>query len=218
MAVGLASSSWYWQYIYRHNPDLKHIPLVGPGGRIGRVGRFLNSNSQRPVQFESIELAARFSHRVCLGVWLLNSGKTCEAASKPRTDLTKVLESALARLGAGSPATDGLIANLSYQRGMAYLRLGFTAEAVDAFLAGVPKKLRPAPTAPNRTRLQSTKGTSRLLQPVWKRPALLGDPARNLFMVGMLYLFANEKEAAQKFIATAANTGLPEAISAMQIR
>lgn len=214
MAVGLASSSWYWKHIYRHNPDLKRFPLVGPKGRFGRIRRFLGSNSDRPAQFETVELAMRFNNRICLGTWLLNSGQSCNAISKPNKDLTSVLENALERLGAGSPTTDSMIAALCYQRGMAYLRLGFAVEAVDAFLAGVPKKLRPARDLRNRPKLQSVKHAPRLLQPVWNRPVLLGDPGRNLFMAGMLFLFANDTEAARKYIVAAANTGLPEAISA----
>jgi len=214
MAVGLASSSWYWEYIYRHNPELNRFSLGGSGGRLGRIRRFLRSNSHRPVQFETIELATFFSDEVCLGIWLLNSGKYCDAVSKPNTSLTRALKSALQRLDAGSPATDQMIAALSYQRGMADLRLGFTVEAVDAFLSGVPKKLSPAQDVRSRTKLRTIKRAFRLTSPAWKRPALLGDPGRNLFMAGMIFVLANDLESAQKLVGAAANTGLPEAVAA----
>jgi hypothetical protein len=214
MAVGLASSSWYWEHMYRHNPDLSRFPLLGPGGRTGRIKRFLMANSSRPIQFETFDLAVRWSDKVCIGEWLLNSGRDCEGGTKPNMTSMRLLQAALLKLGAGSPATDGLIAALTYQRGDALWKLGFPREAIEAFLAGVPARLRPERSAAATERIRTIGISSRLLEPAWKRPALLGDPGRNLFMAALLFLLARENAAARDHFAAAANTGLPEAISA----
>jgi hypothetical protein len=213
MAVGLASSSWYWDYILRQNPELNVFSITGSGGRLGRIERFLGANSERPIQFESIELATRFSDRVCLGKWLLNSGRLCHSSYKPNVASTIRMENALRQLGDGSPSTDDMIADVTYRRGVALWKSGYPAEAIDSFLAGVPEKLRPMRGELVLPQINAPPNLPTLSPPVWKRPALIGDPGRNLFMASLLFSLVHDEQAARAHLVAAANTGLPEALA-----
>ncbi|HEX4351789.1 MAG TPA: DUF2723 domain-containing protein, partial [Polyangiales bacterium] len=57
LAYGLSGSSWHWEHVQRRHPDLKRAPLRGPGGRPGRVQRWLAANGGRPVLVEQLAIA-----------------------------------------------------------------------------------------------------------------------------------------------------------------
>jgi hypothetical protein len=52
--------------------------------------------------------------------------------------------------------------------------------------------------------------------PGFRRSAALGDPARNLFILGVLLHSAELTTEAKPFVRAAARDGLPEALSALQ--
>jgi hypothetical protein len=138
VAHGLASSGWFWRHLYRRHPDLNVIELRGPGGRDGRVRRFLRANSTRPVQVERVALADRLGLPTCPSEWLLDVRNTCgDNAHEP--SLARYASVALAELGTGSPGTDGLIALVTLDRGHDLYSQGFPRAAIASLLSGVPR-------------------------------------------------------------------------------
>ena len=81
LAVGLANSSWYWAWLYRHHPSLTAIELRGPGGRMGRVRRFLEAQN-RPTIYEDFGTAVRYGRPACVRRWLVGGPKACSSGSE----------------------------------------------------------------------------------------------------------------------------------------
>ena len=177
LAHGLASSGWFWRHLYRRHPGLEPIDLVGPGGRDGRVRRFLHANPSRPVQIERAALAHRLGLPTCPGEWLLYVRAGCgDVAGEPA--LARYASSALATLGDGSPGTDGLIALVTLDRGHDLYSQGFPRAAIATLLAGVPRiegteevNLSSIPV-----RIQPSVRPA----PIYEPRVALGDAARNL--------------------------------------
>ncbi|MFH0903439.1 MAG: hypothetical protein V2A73_22650, partial [Pseudomonadota bacterium] len=209
---GLASSSWYWEFLYRKHPDLRPIVLRGPGGPIGRVIRFLDANPARPLMFERLDLAAPYQRAACLKGWLAATGEACAGNDPPDRRPATVLAEQLALLGSGSPPTGDLIALLALERGVALWRLGHAELALEALLAGVPSELRillpPPPTAETLAGAPAYRDAI----PAWERPVALGDPARNLFFAAMLRSAAGDIPGAHRSMILAATLELPEAL------
>ena len=57
VSVGLSGSSWFWERLYRRHPDLRPFPVGGPGGRLGRIRRFLGAQGDRAISAENVGLA-----------------------------------------------------------------------------------------------------------------------------------------------------------------
>ncbi|HJZ86069.1 MAG TPA: DUF2723 domain-containing protein [Polyangia bacterium] len=209
---GLASSSWYWEHLFRRHPDLERIELRAPGGTVGRVRRLLSAHPARAVLVERFALAAELGLIVCADGWLLRADAAC-AEPGPLDDApTRLLAAALAEVGAGSPASDGVLTQVAFDRGEALWRLGHGAAALEAFLAGVPARERPAPTALDQAALERVPPLRGRLS-AWQRQSALGDPARNLLLAGLLLRAAGDTAGAERHFRAAAMLGLPEAQS-----
>lgn len=216
LVYGLASSSWHWQHIYRRHRELAAFPLLGPGGKPARVRRFIAANGSRPLLLERISIASELGVRACPGGLYLRAGPACERAPATNARPAALLARALRGVGDGSPSTDGAIAETAYEVGEAWWRLGSPRAAYEVLLAGVPPAMqaRPAAASPALDRVPP------LAQPLpaWRRAAALGDPARNLFVAGVLAHAAGLDEAALAHLRAAALDGLPEALDLLAAR
>lgn len=210
---GLASSSWYWDHLYRRHPTLPRFALRGPRGRDGRLGRLLAAMPDRAVHVSGPELARSLGLTPCEVGYLMrvrpctamNGGMRLSAAAA-----TRALADAMNVVGTGSPATDGALAEVALGRGELLWRLGHPAAALHALLAGVPPGQRPAvpPVDPHAlTAARPLRGEL----PVWREQVALGDPRRALFLAGALMQAAGASDAARSYAAQAAALGLPEA-------
>lgn len=191
VAYGLASSEWFWRHLYRRHADLEPLQLRGPGGRDGRVRRFLQSNSTRPVQIERAALAHRLGLPTCPSEWLLDVHARCGlTAHEP--SLALHASAALAELGSGSPGTDGLIAAVTLDRGHDLYCQGFPRAAIASLLAGVPRfhGIEEVDLSSVPARIEPSVRPA----PSYAPPAALGDAARNLHYASTI---ANATGAAQ---------------------
>jgi Protein of unknown function (DUF2723) len=220
LAYGLASSSWHWEQLLRAHPDLKPVALQGPGGRAGRVRRWLAANPQRPIIIESWYTGREIGLEMCEGGLFLRAGAACDGAKQASTMATptsaardsaaNLIAKQLDELAEGSPSVAGLLAQTSYTLGEALWRIGDAREAHAALLAGVPRSLWPVRTL--------SEGFVRAAAPppsaapmVYAKPAALGDPGRNLFLAGAIVSATGDRALATEYLRAAAKTGLPEA-------
>ncbi len=211
LAYGLASSSWHWEQLFRAHSDLKPIALLGPGGRAGRVRRWLDANAERAVIVERWSAGREIGLAMCAGGLFLRAGTLCDGAARAIGEPpAKLIAEQLDRLGEGSPSVEGLLAQTSYTLGEGLWRLGDARQAHDTLLAGVPKALWPAQTL--------REGFERVLAlppsaagMIFAKPAALGDPGRNLFLAGAIVNAAGDRALAAEYLRAAARTGLPEA-------
>ena len=177
VAYGLSSSGWFWRHLYRRHPDLEAISLQGPGGRDGRVRRFLATNPTRPVQIETASLANRLGLPTCPAEWLLEVRAGCgDATQEP--SLTRYASAALAELEDGSPGTSGLIARVTLDRGHDLYSQGFPRVAIASLLSGVPQVegLQQVDLSSVPPRIQPSVRPT----PAYEPRVALGDAARNL--------------------------------------
>ena len=209
LAYGLSSSSWHWEQLQRQHPDLKPSELRGPGGRAGRVRRWLDANAGREVRVEQLGIARELGLSACPGGMYLRTGAACAGEPRQNPSTAQLLAAELAGLGIGSPSALGAIADVSFGRGESLWRLGQPAAAHDMLLAGVPRAHWP-PQRPAAARLEHAAALSDRL-PGWQRAAALGDPARNLFLAGAIVDAAGESALARGYLNAAAQLGLPEA-------
>lgn len=212
LAHGLASSSWFWEHIYRRHPQLAAFPLRGPGGRNARIGRFLAANPQRQVNVEQLEIVEQLGLRACRGGLYLRTGAACDEA-QPTPALPSahaLLAQQLAAVGDGSPSADGALADVSFHLGYALWRVGEPDAAYATLLAGVPDALEPRSAAGIHGLAGVSPAAARV--PAWRRTAALGEPARNLFLAGSLAASAGKLDVASALIGAAASLGLPEAL------
>jgi hypothetical protein len=142
--LGLGSSSWFWKHLQRRHPGLAPFDLHGPGGRLGRVRRFVQAQGPRPHAVEHLTMAGNLGQPVASVGFLLHDGPS---AVDPQI-ATAAIAAAAAAIGTGSPDGTGVLALTSYARGEALWRLGHPAAAYRALLAGVPPGQRPAGAPP----------------------------------------------------------------------
>ena len=181
LPVGLAGSSWFWQRLYRLHPELEPFAVRGPGGRIGRIRRFLAAQRGRSLAAENVGLT-RLGGFAPQGVgWLVWGQPVSEAQMRAAT---AAIEGAARVIGGGSADGTGTLALVSYVRGEALWTLGQAQAAHRALLAGVPPALRPA-AAPAATRWKEIPPLRRSL-PAAQGLRGLGDPARNLELARFL--------------------------------
>jgi Protein of unknown function (DUF2723) len=152
LPLGLGSSSWFWQHLAGRHPELAAFPLMGPGGRIGRVHRFLAAQGDRPRAFEHLGMAHNLGAApAAVGFLLYDRPATSPIASELPTDpelATAAIARAAEAIGSGSPDGTGVLALTSYARGEALWRSGHPGAAYRALLAGVPPHQRPAAPPP----------------------------------------------------------------------
>jgi hypothetical protein len=183
LAWGLSSSEWYWNFLYRRHPGLQLIELRGPGGRVGRVRRFLEANADRPVQVERVSIAARLGLRVCPSDWMLDSRRRCpEPGGEPA--LARAAAAALPVLGTGSPGTDGWIALMTLHRGHDLYALGLPRSAVATLLAGVPQI--EALTELDVSTVPARVSAMNRPHPSYLPRVALGHPAQNLHYAALI--------------------------------
>ena len=183
LAHGLASSEWYWIYTYRSHPGLQLIELRGPGGRTGRIRRFLDANSDRPVQVERVAMAIRLGLRVCPSDWMLDIRRRCpEPNGEPA--LARAAAAELPILGNGSPGTASWIALMTLQRGHDLYMLGLPRSAVATLLSGVPQI--EALTEIDLAAVPSRISAMEHPHPAYRPRVALGDPAQNLHYAALI--------------------------------
>jgi hypothetical protein len=212
LAYGLGSSRWHWEQIFRRHRDLVPIPLAGPGGKPARVRRLLDANRVRPVLVERTSMASELGLAVCAGGLYLRTGDACGTPSAPNPAVPALLARTLGTLRDGSPGADGAIAQIAFGLGESAWHLGHPRSAYTAFLSGVPRELLPR-TAAHMPDALSTLPALRAPLPAFERSAALGDPARNLFVVGMMLEAAGSHDEAVAMVRAAADAGLPEALA-----
>jgi hypothetical protein len=214
LAYGLSSSSWHWQRIYALHPELTQIALKGAGGKVGRVQRFLAAHRDRPVLVERFGLATELGIEVCPGGVYLRTGSACQTPAPPDASIAELLADLLGKLDSGSPGAAGAIAQTSYSIGEGLLRMGYPRAGLRVLLAGVPARLQPTGANVSLLPVRAPPFSPRLAD--WRRSAALGDPARNLFVAGVLLAAANNPDAAISYVRAAQRDGLPEAVELLE--
>jgi hypothetical protein len=207
LAWGLSSSSWYWRHLHERHPGLVRIDL--PGAPEVRLRRFLAAQGDRPVLVESGELVGAAQVRVCAGPILLQTAPCPADEAAAARAVTTWVDS----IGDGSPATEGVLAHVAFERGEALWTLGRPALALRAYLAGVPAPLRGLPPE-TEARLEGDSLAVPPLRhppPAWRRPYPLGRPEWNLFRAAELLHRAGDEGGAAHLLARAAALGLAEA-------
>ena len=144
--LGLTGSSWFWRHLFRRHPELAAFDLTGPGGRIGRMHRFLQAQANRPRAFEHLTLAHNLG-TVPAAVGFLLHDRPATPPIDPEL-ATAAIARAAEVIGNGSPDGVGVLALTSYARGEALWRGGHPAAAYRALLAGVPPDRRPGGAPP----------------------------------------------------------------------
>jgi len=125
--LGLASSSWLWELIYRRHPDLHPFLVRGPGGRDARVRRFLDAHPERHGFTTDRSLALRVGATGCVNGVVLDLAP-CAGASRA-DGLLPLLRRSHTVLGDGSPGTTGLLAWEAETRARALAAEGRAREA-----------------------------------------------------------------------------------------
>jgi hypothetical protein len=180
---GLASSQWYWDFLYRRHPELQLIELSAPGGRDARVRRFLRANQAHPIQVERVTLGARLGLPTCASDWLLDVRQRCGIWSNEPA-LARASAAALAELGNGSPGTAELIALVTLHRGHDLFSQGWPRAAITALLAGVPafESLEDLDPIDVPVRIAPALRPT----PVYEPRVALGTPAQNLHYASVI--------------------------------
>lgn len=209
LAYGLSGSSWHWRRLHALHPDIKPIDLTKRGSRLLRVRDWLKDNSDRAVLVERYTLARLLELRVCAGGLYFWTGAMCDAPSQLAPATARLFREQLAKLGDGSPAAAGAIAEVTEQLGSGLWRLGLPEAAHDMLMAGAPQEAWPAQLADPR-RLATAKPLV-APPPSWTRAVALGDPARNLFLAGAVAAASGQAQAAHRYVQAAASLHLPEA-------
>lgn len=212
LAVGLASSTWYWNHLYALHPDLERAATRGPGGRDGRIRRFLRANPDRAVLFEHSRHASLVGEPVCAGAWMIHARDCGPDRRRAIAAASRRLDEALEAVGQGSPPSEAVLAAVALSRGDALWRIGEGGSALEALLAGVPAEWRPR-RRPNASRsAPPLRGPA----PVWSRAVPIGDPARNLWVAANLSRAMGDTAGALDCLRGAAALGLPETVEGLR--
>jgi len=207
VAMGLASSSWYWDHLAARHPDLEQFALTAPGdGRAARVRRLLAANPERRVLTESSELAFELGRMPCgVGalIWTARPGESGCRAPDPAPVTQAIAAAAPFRAESLEVA-----ARVGEARGVALWRLGLGAPALDAMTSGLHASgVGPAPVEEVPPRAAPLSGAL----PAWTRPAALHDPARNVALAGLLLDAAGRRQPALAYVDAAIAMGLTDA-------
>lgn len=201
VALGLSSSSWFWEHTFARHPGLNTMALEGPGGRAGRVRRLLEANPDRPVQVESFRIAQALGLEVCGVGWSLHT--RCEPGfPTPMSATSEVVDGAPYRGESREVA-----ARVGEARGEMLWRLGYGDAAARAWLAGVG-------SVPSGLPERGPPLSGPL--PDWTQPAALHDPARNFALAGLLLHALGRRAEALGFVDRAMRDGLHQASAARQ--
>lgn len=208
VGYGLGSSSWFWEQLSARHPNLAPFALRGPGGREGRIHRFLQAQAERPVLVQTPALARAVGMRVCPGRWLWRARMPC-AQGEELEVAARTLARLRGELGTGTPTSPGALAAVALERGEYLWRFGLAQPALTTLLSAVqPALYGKVPALQNAPALQTP-------LPRWSRPADLGDPARNLMVASSLAHAGGQFEQAVQWLTRAAELQLPEALAAV---
>lgn len=202
VARGLASSSWFWEHTRARHPDLADFELVGPGGRSGRLGRFVAANPERTVLVEHAPLARELGLTPC-GVGFLVF-TACREPIDP--DLAS---SAIEGAGPFRGESLEVAARVNEARGEVLWRMGGGAVAARAFLAGFHRSgLGPALGGPLPSRAPPLGGAL----PSWGQgEAAIHSPLRTLTLSALLLHSMGRPALALELIEVAEAGGFDEA-------
>ncbi|MEM6961104.1 MAG: hypothetical protein AAF550_05105, partial [Myxococcota bacterium] len=207
LAWGLTSSSWYWNHLWARHPDLHQIAMHGGEGKLGRIARFLSANSKRALMIEPSNLLDIFETTPCATGWLAHmpkSGRACPQANA--ADATSTVRRLTRQIQMGSPPTHEVLANIALWRGAALWKQRDYNAALEALLSGVPDSSR----LEHLSIPDDLEEIPALEIHEWTRAAAVADPARNLFVAGVLLSSAGQEPEAHKLFTLARKMGLPE--------
>ena len=206
LADGLADSSWYWTWIFDTHPDLVRTELSG--SHSDRLRRFLAAQGDRPVLVETGPQSAVLGGPVCADAYFARLGQCPDNVDLDAA--AQLLERLSAQMGDGSPTTEGVLAQVAFDRGELLWTLGHGRAALRAYLSAVPADVRPP--VPDALGAQ-LEGAPPLRTPplVWKQAEPLGRAERNLYRAAQLLYAAGLEGAATSALQAAADLGLPEA-------
>jgi len=185
LPLGLASSSWLWELVYRRHPDLAPFALRGPGGREARVQRFLAAQPARAAFTLHRDVALRVGAPGCVHGVLLTLAP-CTGPARP-DGLAPLLSRAHALLADGSPGAAALLAWEAETRARALAAEGRARDAFALLTLTVPSV--PSSGIPERT-------------PPFELPAStvvsdgMGSYQRNLLRAADLALLARQPHVA----------------------
>lgn len=212
-ATGLSGTGWWWVRLLQRHPDLvRPPPRREPWVLQGR--RFLTANPELIPEYEGWRLAVLLGRPGCAGPWLLKDARAC--IGEPvfgQEALAPAVAASVARLGAGSPSSDRVAAQVSMERGENLWRMGASGPALTAFRSGVPTELLPPIPA-----AFDAESVGRLDVPplTWAKQVMIGDPSHNLYLAGLLLWYSNARETAAAHIHVAAQMGLAEALRGIE--
>lgn len=176
LTPGLASTSWYWNHIYQLHPTLRLFAINGPGGKLGRIRRFLAAHPDRRLSFESVGMASRANATIYgVGWLLLDRPVDLDTTEK----ISAQIDRTATTIATGSPTGVGTLSLVSYLRGEALWRLGHAKAAYRALLAGVPPSLRPSVQIPE-THWDQVPALRQMIPPGVSSTRGLGEPHRNI--------------------------------------
>ena len=185
---GFAASSWYWRHLFHRHPDLPQISLAAPNSAV-RLRRLFNAASDRPVQVESLSIAAQLGAQPCPATWGAFVGPACQS-SMPVADTFKT---ALRTYWQGGAAHDlispKVIAGLArHQAEFSWLRGDATA-ALHALRLGLPPKISTDLPVPADLKIEPV----RPLPP--PQNVLIGDPDDLLTIGASILELLNQPES-----------------------
>lgn len=190
LPLGLASSSWLWELLYRRHPDLRPFQVRGPGGREARVRRFLSAQVGRAAFTNEARIAAQLGLPSCV-VGLLSVMAPCGVDVQPDT-MSPLLASARAALQDGSPGTAGLLAWEAENRARSLANEGRARDAFHALTCAVP----------DLPQLSSEALPERVppfeLPVLAPEPDAMGSDQRNLLLAAALAARAQQPAMAQR--------------------
>ena len=200
IALGLASSRWTWDMVFRRHPTLAPMELVGPGHSIGRMRRLIAANPERPVLVESSELAVALGRRICGAGWLVWTEDAClsEPPDPERATAT------IARIAPRSQEAREVAGRVGEARAEVLWRMGRARAAARAMLAGIELEALPDAIAAEGPALTGP-------LPAWSREHMVHDLARNYVFAALILHSVGRADEALALVAIAESLGLDEA-------
>jgi hypothetical protein len=205
LATGLLGSSWYFEHLFQRHPELARAELKGPGGRQGRLGRLLARNAGRPLLFAEPALAHALGFTTCVHRFFAAANTPCSDDPREQTYAAALWERLGAAVGEGEPTALGVLASISYERGVWLAATGDLRAAVRTLLVPIDGALSDFDVE------ALPQGVVSVPQPTWQRAVPLGDPARNLYMAARLVMAAGAPKQGLLWMLAARDGGLPEA-------
>lgn len=184
IAYGLASSSWYWEFVRARHTDLAPFDPRSANEPAARVRAFLSAQRGRDVFVADPGTLSRLALAACDVGFTLRVGADCDATLDTQA-ATRALADAMNAIDLGSPTGMQGLAHVAFGRSRSLFMLGRSGAAVHAALAGIPPSMRPPHTRYDLSRIRSLPrfdAAERIAAP----PVALGSPERNLALLNSL--------------------------------